>query len=121
MGFMKNFGTKQAVKLIKHYTGQDVVPLFIATCSASISPDWRGVVVLDNHTLWLVNRLGARGVAISNIAPHSTNGQYPPGTRGYPSYHFGFDFISAPGSFNVYPNTEEAGREMELFLKRFEK
>lgn len=120
MGLMKNFGEKQAIKLIKHYTGQDVVPGFIATCNASISPDWRGVVVLDNHSLWLVNRLGARGIDISNIAPRPTNGQYPKGTRGYPNYFFTFDFINAQGSFTVSPITEDAGREMEQFLKRFE-
>ena len=63
---MDKFGEKQAIKLIKHYTGQDVTPKFIATCDSDIGPNWRGVVVLDNHTLWLVNRLGARGVAVSN-------------------------------------------------------
>lgn len=120
MGLMKNFGEKQAIKLIKHYTGQDIIPEFIATCQASIAPDWRGVVVLDNHSLWLVNRLGARGIAITNVVPQSTNGQYPSGSRGYPSYHFGFDFVNGQGSFSVYPNTEDAGRDMELFLKRFE-
>ena len=121
MGLIKNFGIRQAVKLIKHYTGQDVTPKFIATCDASIAPNWRGVVAIDDHTLWLVNRLGARGVAISNIAPQASNGQYPVGSRGYPSYHFGFDFIEGQGSFSIYPITEESGSEMELFLKRFEK
>jgi len=121
MGLMKNFGEKQAIKLIKHYTGQDIVPNFIATCEADISPNWRGVVVLDDHSLWLVNRLGARGIEISNIAPFESNGQFSAGTRGFPGYHFGFSFVNGPGSFVIYPNTEDAGRDMELFLKRFEK
>ena len=119
MGLMERFGERQAIKLIKHYTGQNVAPKFIATCDSDIAPNWRGVVVLDNHTLWLVNRLGARGVTISSIAPHSNNGQYPEGTRGYPKYHFGFDFVNGAGSFNVYPITEDSGRDLESFLNRF--
>ncbi len=117
---MKKFGENQAIKLIRHYTGQQITPLFIATCDSDITPDWRGVVVFDENSLWLVNRLGARGVPMSNISPQSNNGQYPAGTRGYPKYHFGFDFINGQGSFNVYPITTESGEEMELFLKRFE-
>ena len=121
MGLIKNFETKKAVKLIKHYTGQVVTPKFIATCDASIAPNWRGVVVIDDHTLWLVNRLGARGVAISNIDFQSTNRQYRIGSKGYPSYHFSFDFIEGQGSFSIFPITEESGREMELFLRNFNK
>jgi hypothetical protein len=120
MGLMERFGERQAVKLIKHYTGQHIAPMFIATCDSDIAPDWRGVIVFDEESLWLVNRLGARGVTISSIAPHSNNGQYPEGTRGFPKYHFGFDFINGAGSFNVYPITTESGENMELFLKRFE-
>ena len=120
MGLMERFGERQAIKLIKHYTGQNVAPKFIATCDSDIAPNWRGVVVLDNHTLWLVNRLGARGVTISSIAPHSNNGQYPSGTRGYPKYHFGFDFINGGGSFNVYPITQESGSDLESFLRSYQ-
>jgi hypothetical protein len=120
MGLMESFGEKQAIKLIKHYTGETIVPKFIATCDASISPDWRGVVVLDNHSLWLVNRLGARGVSISNLAPHKDSGQYPYGTRGYPKYHFSFTMLNGGGSFSIYPITEDAGRKLKLFLERFE-
>lgn len=118
MGLLDKFGEKQAIKLIKHYTGQDITPKFIATCDSDIGPNWRGIVVLDNHTLWLVNRLGARGVTISSIALHSNNGQYPSGTRGYPKYHFGFDFINGAGSFIIYPIKEDSGRDLESFLKR---
>ena len=120
MGLMEKFGERQAIKLIKHYTGQHITPIFIATCDSDITPDWRGVVVFDDQSLWLVNRLGARGVAISNVSPKSMNGQYPAGTRGFPKYHFGFDFINGEGSFNIYPITTESGEDMELFLKRFE-
>jgi hypothetical protein len=120
MGMMEKFGERQAIKLIKHYTGQDISPKFIATCDADIAPNWRGVVVFDNHSIWLVNRLGARGVAIANIVPKSTNGQYPPDTRGFPHYHFGFDFINGQSSFNIYPITEESGKDLASFLKRFE-
>lgn len=120
MGFLRNFGEKQATKLIQHYTGQIVTPKFICTCDSNIAPDWRGVVVLDNHTIWLVNRLGARGVAIANIIPDESNGQYPQGTRGYPGYHFQFFFINGAGSFTIYPIKEEDGKNMLEFLKRFE-
>jgi hypothetical protein len=120
MGFLDNFAEKQATKLIYQYTGQVVAPIFIASCDASIAPNWRGVVVFDNHSLWLVNRFGARGVEISKIAPHEDNGQYPVGSRGYPKYHFGFSFINGQGSFVIYPITEESGRNLEAFLKRFE-
>jgi len=120
MGLMERFGERQAIKLIKHYTGQHISPIFIATCDSDKAPNWRGVVVFDDQSLWLVNRLGARGVAISNVSPKSMNGQYPVGTNGYPKYHFGFDFISGEGSFNIYPITTESGEDMELFLKRFE-
>lgn len=120
MSFIRNFGEKQAVKLIRHYTGKTVVPEFICTCNSDIALDWRGVVVLDNHYLWLVNRLGARGVAIANIVPDKSNGQYPIGTRGYPHYHFQFYFIDGSGSFNIYPITEEDGESLMKFLSRFE-
>ena len=30
MGLMERFGERQAIKLIKHYTGQDITPKFIA-------------------------------------------------------------------------------------------
>ena len=120
MGIFEAFGEKQAVKLIKHYTGELINPKFIATCESNIAPDWRGVVVFDDHSLWLVNRLGARGVRISNIAPNPGNGQYPIGTNGYPKYHFTFHFISGEGQFSIYPLTEESGFEMQNFLQRFE-
>ena len=120
MGLFENFGEKQAVKLIRNYTGQVVSPKFIATCDANIAPDWRGVVVFDNKSLWLVNRLGARGVEISNIAPDSSNGQYPADTRGFPKYRFTFHIVNGQGSFSIYPITEESGRKMEDFLKQYE-
>ena len=120
VGLLKSFGEKQAIKLIKHYTGESITPKFIASCDSSIAPDWRGVVVIDNHSLWLVNRLGVRGVQIANIAPSPTNGQYPPGTRGYPKYRFEFSFVNRVENFSIYPITEEDGRKMQEFLKRFE-
>jgi hypothetical protein len=120
MGFLDNFGERQAIKLIKHYTGQIISPNFVASCDASIAPDWRGVVVFDNQSLWLVNRSGARGVQISNIAPNQDSGQYPQGTKGYPKYHFSFTMINGGGSFSVYPHTEESGLKMQQYLKRFE-
>ena len=117
MGFMENFGEKQAVKLIKHYTGIVVTPKFVASCDASIAPDWRGVVVLDDSSLWLVNRLGARGVERSNISLMPDSGQYPSGTRGYPKFHFSFAMLNGGGYFSVYPHTEDAGRRMQYFLE----
>lgn len=120
MGIFDSFGEKQAVKLIQHYTGKIITPKFVATCDATISPNWRGVVVFDNHSIWLVNRLGARGVEITNVAPDPNNGQYPQGTRGYPKYHFSFNFVNGQGGFSVYPLTEDSGRKLQEFLQRFE-
>jgi hypothetical protein len=116
MGIFESFGEKQAIKLIKHYTGENISPNFIASCDASITSDWRGVVVLDHKSLWLVNRLGARGVAFENIAMDPVSGQYPEGSRGYPKYRFGFVFVGGGGDFVISPHTREAGLSLSRHL-----
>ena len=116
MGIFESFGEKQAIKLVKHYTGETIFPKFIATCDASISPDWRGVVVLDNKSLWLVNRLGARGVTFDKLIYNTNSGQYPIGSRGYPKYRFGFTFITGTGDFTIYPITQDAGHSLSMHL-----
>ena len=116
MGIFESFGEKQAIKLIKHYTGETVSPKFIATCDASISPNWRGVVVLDYQSLWLVNRLGARGVVLSNLSLNPNSGQYPVGSSGYPKSRFGFSFLNGGGDFTIYPITSEAGLSFNRYL-----
>lgn len=116
MGIFESFGEKQATKLIKHYTGESIFPTFIATCDASITPDWRGVVVLDNKNLWLVNRLGARGVAYENLVMDPKSGQYPEGSRGYPKYRFGFVFLYGEGDFVISPLTREGGQTLGRHL-----
>jgi hypothetical protein len=116
MGFLESFGEKQAIKLIRHYTGQNVSPNFVVSCDASITPDWRGVAVLDNKSLWLVNRLGARGVAFENIAMDPHSGQYPEGSRAYPKYRFGFIFLSGGEDFVISPHTREGGHALSRHL-----
>jgi hypothetical protein len=116
MGIFESFGEEQAIKLIKHYTGENIFPNFIASCDASITSDWRGVVVLDHKSLWLVNRLGARGVAFENIAMDPISGQYPEGSRGYPKYRFGFVFVGGGGDFVISPHTREAGLSLSRHL-----
>ena len=117
MGLFEKFGEKQAKNLIKHYTGQLVSPLLVASCDASISLDWRGVVAFDTRSLWLVNRFGARGVEFSNLSLLENSGQYPQGTRGFPKYRFSFKFLNSDESFTIYPITQDAGLKIELFLK----
>ena len=119
MAFFDKFADKQVIKLVKHYTGNDISPSFVAPCESDISPGWRGVVALDSQSIWLVNRLGARGVQIANIAPSESSGQYPPGTKGYPKYHFTFFFTNGAGSFTVLPISEENGFKMQSYLERF--
>lgn len=116
MGLFEKFGEKQVKSLILHYTGEIVSPLLVATCDASISMDWRGVVAFENNRLWLVNRFGARGVDFSNIYLLEESGQYPQGTRGFPKYHFTFGFLNSIGSLSIYPLTQDSGLKIELFL-----
>ena len=116
MGLMESFGERQAIKLIKHYTGQVISPIFVTSCDASITSDWRGVVVLDSKSLWLVNRLGARGVGFENIAMDPNSGQYPEGSRGYPKYRFGFVLLNGGGDFVISPHTREGGFSLNRHL-----
>lgn len=116
MGLFSKFGSNQAVKLINHYTGEVVSPDFVCTCDADISPDWRGVIVLERNNLWLVNRLGARGIQLDRLEKGPMWGQFPPGTRGYPKYGFMF-FMDSGNRFSVYPITEEDGRKLQELLK----
>jgi hypothetical protein len=116
MGLLESFGERQAIKLIKHYTGETIRPNFVTSCDASITSDWRGVVVLDHKSLWLVNRLGARGVAFENIAMDPISGQYPEGSRGYPKYRFGFIFVGGGGDFVISPHTREGGYSLGRHL-----
>jgi hypothetical protein len=116
MGLMESFGERQAIKLIKHYTGENIRPIIVASCDASITSDWRGVVVLDSKSLWLVNRLGARGVGFENIALDPHSGQYPKGSRAYPKYRFGFILLNGGGDFVISPHTREGGHALSRHL-----
>ena len=117
MGLMNRFGTNQASKLIRHYTGEVVNPDFVCTCDATIAPDWRGVVVLERDNLWLVNRLGARGVSINNLEKGFIWGQFPIGSRGYPKHAFQF-LMNNGERFTIYPITEDDGWKLESLLGR---
>jgi hypothetical protein len=120
VGLLAKFGANQATKLIRHYTGEVVDPSFVCSCDADISPDWRGVVVLERDNLWLVNRLSARGIQMSRLTRGSVWGQFPPGTRGYPKH--GFQFIADTGDrFTIYPITQDDGWKLEMLLERYVK
>jgi hypothetical protein len=116
MGILESFGEKQAIKLIKHYTGQKISPDIVVTCDASITSDWRGVVVLDGKSLWLVNRLGARGVGLENIVMDPSSGQYPVESMAYPKYRFGFILLNGGGDFVISPHTQEGGQSLSRYL-----
>jgi hypothetical protein len=97
MALFEKFGERQAVKLITHYTGKLVKPELVLACQADIQPGWRGVVVITNDSLWLVNRLGARGINLERLSKGFPWGQYPPETRGYPAYDFTFLIRNSDG------------------------
>ena len=118
MGILDRFGANQATKLIRHYTGEVVSPRIVCSCDASISIDWRGVVVLERDNLWLVNRLGARGISMSRLERGSVWGQFPQGTRGYPKH--GFQFIADTGeSFSIYPIRQDDGWKLQVLLDQY--
>ena len=116
MGFFDNAVDKRISKFIYEFTGQLISPIFHTPCHSSISIDWDGWCALDENSIWLVNKWGARGVEFSKIAPLSDWGQYPYGTRGFPKYRFGFQFISGVGNFTIYPKTSIGGAELNQRL-----
>ena len=118
MNLIERFGIWQATKLVRKYTGQIIKPEFYATCYSDITPYWRGVVLLDNDRLWLVNSAGAKGVRYKNLSPWPTNGQFPKGTKGYPGYEFRFNFKDTPDSIRVSPILAKAGLKLENQLSK---
>lgn len=51
MGLVAKFGANQTTKLIRHYAGEIVSPSFVCSCDADLSPDLRGVVVLEREII----------------------------------------------------------------------
>ena len=118
MGLFDNAVDKRITKFILEYTGQYVTPVFHTPCQSSISLDWDGWCAMDQESIWLVNKWGARGVAFKNLAPSLSWGQYPHGTRGFPKYRFEFNFLNGVDSFSIYPKTSIGGSEMNQRLSQ---
>jgi hypothetical protein len=116
LGFFDNAVDKRIIKFVQEYTGQIIAPLFHAPCLSSVSTDWDGWCAIDQSSIWLVNKWGARGVEFKNISPTSNWGQYPYGTNGFPKYRFEFLFQNGAGSFTIYPKTSIAGAELNQRL-----
>jgi hypothetical protein len=116
MGFFDQKAEQLAIKFIAEFTGQHVVPKVCVPCESSHTPNWKGYCVLTDDSLFLVNKYGARGVSYSGIGGTNSWGQYPRGTKGYPTYRFGFQFNQGVGGFTIFSKTEEGGRQLEVFL-----
>jgi hypothetical protein len=116
MGFFDRKAEELAIKFIAEFTGQNVVPKVCVPCESSHTPDWRGYCVLTDDALFLVNKYGARGVAYGDIGGTDSWGQYPKGSKGFPTYRFGFLFNARPGGFTIFSRTQEGGRQLEEFL-----
>lgn len=117
MGLFDSAVDKRISKLILEYAGKKVIPEFHTPCHSSISLDWDGWCAIDQKSIWLVNKWGARGVLFEKLTPTANWGQYPHGTRGFPKYRFEFLFASNVGGFTIYPKTAIGGAEMN---QRFE-
>lgn len=118
MGFFDSKAEQLAVKFIYEFTGQMVSPSVCVPCEASISPNWKGYCVLTEEALFLVNKYGARGVQLENIGGTDSWGQYPQGSKGYPTYRFGFRFIDNPAGFTIFSKTQSGGEQMFSFLNK---
>ena len=116
MGFLDLKAEELAVKFIAKYTGQRVVPNVCVPCESDIEVNWRGYCVLTHEALFLVNKYGARGVTFDRIGGTNSWGRYPMGTKGYPTYRFGFRFLGVAGGFMVFSKTEAGGMKLESFL-----
>ncbi len=116
MGIIDRKAEELAIKLIAQYTGMSVKAKVCIPCEATIEPGWKGYCVLTEEGLFLVNKHGARGIGYGQIGGTESWGQYPKGTKGYPTYRFQFLFTERPGGFVVFSKTEAGGKEMENYL-----
>ena len=118
MGFFDRKAEELSIKFISEFTGQNVVPKVCVPCESSHTNNWNGYCVLTEDALFLVNKYGARGVLYEGIGGTGSWGQYPKGTKGFPTYRFGFLFNGQPGGFTVFSKTQEGGRQLEAFLNK---
>lgn len=118
MGFLDRAIDSRITRWIFEYTQEIVAPVFHLPCKSSISIDWDGWCALDENSIWLVNKQGARGVLLKNIEPNSNWGQWPYGSRGFPNYRFEFNFKFANGTFTIYPKNAIGGAELNQRLER---
>lgn len=116
MGLFDSAVEKRISKFILEFTGEYFVPIFYTPCNSSFSIDWDGWCAIDNKSIWLVNKWGARGTHLQEISPGSQWGQYPHNTRGFPKYRFEFRFNQAVGGFTIYPKTTIGGAELNQRL-----
>ena len=77
MGIFDNAVDKRIAKFILEFTGQHVSPIFHTPCDSSVSLDWDGWCALDEKSIWLVNKWGARGALFESLVPTDNWGQYP--------------------------------------------
>ena len=118
MGFFDRKAEDLATKFIAEFTGQVVTPRVCVPCESSHEQYCKGYCVLTDEAIFLVNKYGARGVAFENIGGTNSWGQYPSGTKGYPTYRFGFRFNGRTEGFTVFSRTEDGGKQLESFLNR---
>ena len=118
MGFFDRKAQDLATKLIAQFTGQYVTPIVCVPCESSVEPNWRGYCVLTENAIFLVNKYGAMGVSYENVGGTNSWGQYPSGSRGYPTYRFGFRFLNDPRGFTIFSKTASGGKELEDYLNK---
>ena len=117
MGFFDSKAEQLVIKFIREFTGEHVIPKVCVPCESSIEHRWKGYCVLTEDSIFLVNKYGARGVRFENIGGTDSWGQYPIGSKGYPTYRFGFRFLDNPAGFTVFSKTQSGGEELFSFLE----
>ena len=116
VGFFDSKAEQLAVKFIYEFTGESVTPEVCVPCEASIDQNWKGYCVLTEDAIFLVNKYGARGVRFEGIGGTESWGQYPPGSKGYPRYRFGFRFLNNPAGFTIFSKTQSGGELLFNYL-----
>ena len=116
VGFFDSKAEQLAVKFIYEFTGESVTPEVCVPCEASIDQNWKGYCVLTEDAIFLVNKYGARGVRFEGIGGTDSWGQYPPGSKGYPTYRFGFRFLNNPAGFTIFSRTRSGGELLFNYL-----
>lgn len=105
MGFLDNATDRLISSNVLKYTGQSFTPTFRCPVRSSVSLDWDGWAALDQKSLWLVNKYGARGILTSNILEYSKDS---------PSV---IRIQTTTGNlFAIYPKTITGGNDLLNYL-----